>query len=1517
MAKRGGSATCNGVLYQILGTLGHAVDVTFRATSSGDDLAEAMLLIEPVPGGGDVHVTSQDQHLVEQWKSRPTNRTWSLAEIIDDVLPDLYKATPTNADCYRFVTGGRRGKWEDAYNFFRTLGEPPQNQLPSDTLDDQAIIATIGKAKLTKRQLFSYVVRAVAPSDDHLSSSVQHNVWHLLSRFEMQPPLPATILTQRIEQRLRAFVDHIEDVREARLALCGRILELASTGNIKIRPEDLLKDVHLTPKSFLGWSTLRERLHSELARATDAYRYDPELDVRPTVSADVSCPVTFITGETGQGKSWHLAALAHKLSQGPCLVVWVPSTRSEDPVEVLAATSLWCTGLDHDRPLALERVIRRKLDLISEGPDPWAIICVDGVHNGREADRLTRLPWADWGVRLVMAGPPEVAEYLTNARLQPSIARLSDFSSPQLREYVRRRGITWGDIPQDMREVIRRPILAQFYCDLAKDTAWSPRYEYDLMQEYWNRIGSHPSGAPQDFGHIRALAYRLLEAGRVYPWTPEILIEHGVPPETVNRLVELGWLKRGDAGTVEVWHDRLMCWAVAESLYRRCADSSLTTEAIGQWIKSLIKPGDTWERRLGYVPMDVLWLMADPQRPRPDAWKLIEAMEVHRGYGHETQDLYQRLLPTLGPRIAPVIIERLRHLDSQNISPFDSLAATTLLAIARTDQSSVRNLLAACLEDGNLLLQQVALRISDRLADPKLLDRIWDLHRPLAVANGKERAKAHQRYQIGFKAIEACLQLDSTWLDRQLGNSAVGSSELAELVFLLARTPQPAALSMWTKHKQILCDVIQADKRRSLVNCIVRFRDAHEFDRLSEWVGSREGWVGGTSLAGLAYLDPTRAVEMLADCPIAQLRAYASEIRSVLAVKAAEDACAKVRELAAEKKDHRDVYFGLVNVGDRVDAETVGAMIGWIDELLVAHLSEPEQRSNHHLGTALAMVAGLRGRVALGYLKTTRGSTFEENLARAACSWVDRQPGLLDRDFEAAKGVLLKVGGDGFTQVVNALLRAKSEHAQREGCELACIRPDKNTKALVASLAHTEPINSGDEEPFPIVQQAAIDALAAMGEDTALISAILGWGGKISPDVAEHRAGRPPMSDEAIGPAVAAAADSSHERHSNGILALSVSQRLDLRLLIKELFLACSPSSSVAFAAMLALEKLGGYEADLRPRLIAQYKSGHHKNAALRLMSTAGEEAVSLMAEALPDGDVLDSTDERVIVAFAGDKSARLLVRQHLRKISGGGGHARAALLFDGTSLLDPADPEHEQWLWQLACSSHGGLRIGGAKSGAIERLGETQPDAAFEMAWQSLCKDDHDYDDMLRIMLNIDLSRAVPMLVDHACTMYSPRICRSVATALRTFAQHANYEPLLQARLNSHLWTERRSAAELIGYLSPDVLGHRLSELIDDEQPEVRVAALTAVRRRHRETEASFLSKRLHGASPCEAWAIADDVMHLVDPNLIRSDLDPLGFRRALADQPYALRHQFTEAFGHYERTVTRGFNSATSDLP
>src|SRR5580700_7573738 len=126
-SKQGGAGMIHGVVYQLLWSLLRAAKM-YVDTDLSDDLSRATqttIILEPAGGGGDLREINASGRIIQQIKSG--NHSWSLTTIVNDVLPDLYKAVDPGQqnDTFQFITDGWAGDWQNVSAFFTSLRLPP------------------------------------------------------------------------------------------------------------------------------------------------------------------------------------------------------------------------------------------------------------------------------------------------------------------------------------------------------------------------------------------------------------------------------------------------------------------------------------------------------------------------------------------------------------------------------------------------------------------------------------------------------------------------------------------------------------------------------------------------------------------------------------------------------------------------------------------------------------------------------------------------------------------------------------------------------------------------------------------------------------------------------------------------------------------------------------------------------------------------------------------------------------------------------------------------------------------------------------------------------------------------------------------------------------------------------------------------------------------------------------------------------------------------------------------------
>ena len=128
MRSSGGAANINGILYQLLWCVLRTLEITHLESpviENSNKLVKCRLILEP--HGGDVQELAKNKRRVIQLKSCSPQKTWSLRDIIVDILPDLYRAIDLSKEnsTYEFVNEGKMGRWSNVYQFFKRLRKQP------------------------------------------------------------------------------------------------------------------------------------------------------------------------------------------------------------------------------------------------------------------------------------------------------------------------------------------------------------------------------------------------------------------------------------------------------------------------------------------------------------------------------------------------------------------------------------------------------------------------------------------------------------------------------------------------------------------------------------------------------------------------------------------------------------------------------------------------------------------------------------------------------------------------------------------------------------------------------------------------------------------------------------------------------------------------------------------------------------------------------------------------------------------------------------------------------------------------------------------------------------------------------------------------------------------------------------------------------------------------------------------------------------------------------------------------
>ena len=486
----GGPSTINGILYQMLWCLFRAARLHMSSLildANGQEVTQATLRLEPSGGGGDLQEITGNRKMVAQLKARSNEGTWSLREVIEQVLPDLYLAVDPDAPetDYQFITEGRMGAWPQVYAFFQSLSTRPMP--PGDVLAALENTKTIPFRGVKRREdsptgdgkpfwpdntytectLFERIVEeirkrpTIAERNEPLET-MRRNVWRLLANFTFIGGQTQGHLRRQVDSLLLALVNFDTEVSEKRDAMLTGLARHAAQGSADLDSTTFLAEYGLNSVPLTNWLMLRERGQKHLEGELRRRGYEPGEDVRKDLAANAmaqwpsSSPMMVLSGESGQGKSWLLYALANRLATEKELAIMVEATGDANRDLDHIASLFWRVIKHNDTGPGLDRIAARRRELIHGRAERWLTVFIDGVQDPAEVKGLAITPGRIRNVRLVVTCQSDFAEMFERlGQDRVVVFGVGDFTVPQLQLYLDNRfGDQWPNIPADIRDTI-------------------------------------------------------------------------------------------------------------------------------------------------------------------------------------------------------------------------------------------------------------------------------------------------------------------------------------------------------------------------------------------------------------------------------------------------------------------------------------------------------------------------------------------------------------------------------------------------------------------------------------------------------------------------------------------------------------------------------------------------------------------------------------------------------------------------------------------------------------------------------------------------------------------------------------------------------------------------------------------------------------------------------------------------------------------------------------------------------
>ena len=1504
MTQAGGPAAVNGFLYQIIHHLDWLASVRLTGELDGEEILDALLVLEP-RSGGDARAEALGVYIVEQYKTRE-HGTWSLSDIVS-VLCDLRKAVPSSLPAsarYRFVTDGRAGKL-DAFEAF--LSNVKAANCPDDLDNDKTITFSKGRIA-TNREFFDLVNTAI---QNCKSQSIVHEpavTFHLLAHFKMDFCVTGHACAAKLESVLRQYAPDLGAESEIREHLTGVLLEELSKGEVYLDAsgiDAIFKRVRLSPERKQKLATLPETMGEVTRRRLGHLKYQADRDVRHIPKWPDGKSVLLISGKSGVGKTWQLGRLLEASREQRNIVTLVQVARNHEDLLTQASRDLWQTGLGETSNKSLIAVSHFIRDLDPNLLTPGPIVALDDVQDIDLARDLVRQDWADWGMRLVLTVPDAVAQALSVTDSDTfHVHTVGDFTVPELDLLLHQKGHRWVDLPSDLKILLRRPILAGLFLDLPHSSVQrAPRSEYEIFDRFWKGIAAN--GKRGDEGIIIALAAHIAE-GEPYPLLRPMWHQIGLSDEdTLVRIEATGWLRCSENGEVAFSHDRLLNWAVAKSLVQQFKRREISIDDLGAF------EGQKMDGRpsipLGYVPMDVLWLLAEDGQGSQTLGDLVRRWEDRSEFGNYSRSLYVDLLPTLGQHTVPILLERLHQIQAGSQGDYRvGLIGKAFAELAQQDHVNLDEAIESLLGTSSHDLQNVALAAITVAPMADHLDSLWELHMQRCNALVENTAAVrHTNYVSSFDALCAGIALDPGWLRDRILTADPEKDRVSELGHLLNALEHSDAPAIWYDTRDVLINKISRDKPRSLLHCIARFADRDKLDFVIQHLSSSKDFASSAALVALSVLDPPAAVDRLVEVGDAERYLSRNQWLPVLLHAQPDLTRRRILELAKAKPQERRLRFIVDLFWERPD-DVDEAMFQFLLRTLENDLGKYLRRAFGEDQLWLYHPLDFLGRITrlelLDIYEAEQSGELETMIAAVACSRLSTNSDVLDHIRESARRVLILIGGEGITTLVNREL--ESEHFWVRHCGLiwAAVREDDGiVDRLTAIASQAVPPDADENMKYQYSRELyqSTTALAALGADSALVEVMETSGvAEVPNGLAQLRAHRGPLLKALTSRAlqVLQSTDPSEDLLLTALAIAWLSGDTDLIPPVRTVLEKVEKEGRIAAYACTALQALGDSSDDFAHLASTLLGTRENSTVGLQALVSMGNQRSDLLAtwlrsRPLPKSDDIDC---QIIRALYDNPATRTLsVDAAVDRCDG-----RDVLL---DNLYDIAAEATDDALRERILDKAFSARsfVTTQPLTAIKGLAKIDVIRAVEAIEIGFRLHPNIEQQLCHILVRIAPETAAKQLIDSVLSIERESFRGAVGRALRRLDSES-VSSLVIEKMNG-LVSERKVVAEIAGWLPTSVISHALRKLADhDSAIEVRIAALSALGRHRQDAIVRALLAAFPTGTTERRWSLLVAILGAGDPHLLTDCEDPLWLGNMLSDNVPAV-------FAHHANSVLR----------
>lgn len=831
----------------------------------------------------------------------------------------------------------------------------------------------------------------------------------------------------------------------------------------------------------------------------------------------------------------------------------------------------------------------------------------------------------------------------------------------------------------------------------------------------------------------------------------------------------------------------------------------------------------------------------------------------------QNEQLYLRLVPTLGSRIAPALFKRLEAVAEQNnFVLLDSLVK----AIASLEGGEVIIRATVLLDHPSPYVQRVAMQILARKPTASVLDRLWALHcsrhtDPQRFLREREHPTA--AYEDTFGALRSCVVLRPIWLEETIRRADPTREPVHDLAYLIAGLDDGGEL--WKRCKPMLYTKISAPHERSLANNIGKYRDTEEVDWLLTRVHRADNLVGPVALRALIRLDANLALQHLDRLPDRELSMTRHWCLAELLVQLPNDTRLHLLNRLLQHPNPWELAMVFQGHENAVDTRILEILLNGLATLLAEELVQPRPSdSSIRVESPFLLLLQMARPELLDCFRRQREALLEHKLTAWLLDRGPQQGAWREHEKWDGLGVLAKIGGSGLTTVVNQWLAADDRHGLIDAIEIAPRRPDTTTIEILRQISQDEEL----WDDFPVEQGHAAKALAAAGHWESVIAYLVRWGLQTLTAVTDYRHEAGMLDDRSMTPALRAISPETLPC-PGVVLALGFGGRTDYLEWIRKTLDRALADSDVARACVLALGWLRDTAPETVSLLARQLAVPSHRNdAIIALLENGTDPALDTLLHHLRTeyhhGLAINLLNDHRTVA-----AVMLLVQQRLYEADN---YTKLNMVADllvrirDEGLLDRllSETAMRDFLREMSFADEGSVWVVGEKIRAIRGLGRFAPGDAFLAARTALQNvDAHDRELYPYLLVEFDQDRAVSLLLEQARHELATSVIWAIGRSLAT----ADYIEPIRALFTSPDVNMRRTACRLAGRLpSEKWLLAAVRACLEDADSSVAAAAYEALELLHDGATANALIEALKTETDnTHRWSLLDALLAVGDP--------------------------------------------------